>query len=295
MNVDIKFVVVKSLANFSLWLLAIPEGIQMKEVALITLHGMGKVKPHYYDELESKLKKVLRDDWTKVSFQNVQYAPILQNPENALWSAMLAEESNDLDATKLRKFFLYGFGDAGSLEHSSNRRNEKYLAVQEEIARAVKHAYLDLEGNETKPVIIIAQSLGCQVISNYLWDAQHNLNYFSAQSNDPEQKQDFMKLKSCEHLFTTGCNIPIFNAGLENRECFAKPKLSFKWDNFYDPDDVLGWPLRQLGNTYENIVKDHHINSGGLISSWNPMSHGAYWGDKDVISPLAKALKNHIS
>ena len=38
----------------------------MKEVALITLHGMGKVKPDYYDELEKELKKELGSEWTKV-------------------------------------------------------------------------------------------------------------------------------------------------------------------------------------------------------------------------------------
>lgn len=76
----------------------------MKEVALITLHGMGKVKPDYYDELEKELKKELGSEWTKVSFQNVQYAPILQQPEDELWQAMMSEPSNDLDATRLRQF-----------------------------------------------------------------------------------------------------------------------------------------------------------------------------------------------
>jgi hypothetical protein len=225
----------------------------MKEVALITLHGIGKKTPRCYDELESKLKNKIGNDWTKVSFQNVQF------------------------------------------EHSSDRGDEKYLAEQAEIARAFEHAYLDLQDNENKPVIIIAQSHGCHLISNYIWDAQYNLNYFSVESNDPVQKQDFMKLKSCEHLFTTGCNIPIFNERLKTRECFQKPRSSFKWDNYYDPNDVLGWPLSQFGETYSDIVKDHHINSGGLISSWNPMSHGAYWGDNDIVSPLAKVLKNHMS
>ena len=133
----------------------------MKEVALITLHGMGKVKPDYYDELEKELKKELGSEWTKVSFQNVQYAPILQQPEDELWQAMMSEPSNDLDATRLRQFFLYGFGDAGSLEHSSHRRKDKYLAVQKEIFKTLEHAYLDIGENENRPVIIIAQSLGC--------------------------------------------------------------------------------------------------------------------------------------
>ncbi|CAM2853614.1 hypothetical protein [Vibrio neptunius] len=266
----------------------------MKEVALITLHGMGKVKLDYYDELEKALKKELGSEWVKVSFHNVQYAPILQQPQDDLWKAMMSEPSNDLHATRLRQFFLYGFGDAGSLEHSSHRRKDKYLAVQEEIFKTLEYAYADIGENENRPVIIIAQSLGCQVISNYLWDAEHGLNMFENYV-DSENKESFMKLKTCENLITTGCNIPLFNAGLQERHCFTKPHPSFRWDNYYDPDDVLGWPLRQLDDSYHAIVDDHPINAGSLIASWNPFSHGQYWSDKDVIKPLVSIIRSKLS
>ena len=84
----------------------------MKEVALITLHGMGEVKKNYFEDLENKLKNNLNDEWNKISFQNVQYAPLLQTPQNELWRDMRdSKNNNDLDFTKLRKFFLFGFGD----------------------------------------------------------------------------------------------------------------------------------------------------------------------------------------
>lgn len=265
----------------------------MKEVALITLHGMGKIKPSYYSELEEMLKRRLGIKWTEVSFQNVQYAPILQEPEDALWASMVATPENELDGTKLRQFFLFGFGDAGSLEHSAQTDKKQYIAVQREIQRALDHALLDFEGDATKPVIIIAQSLGCQVISNYLWDAQHGSNIFAESPPDGSAQSNFRTLKSLTNLITTGCNIPLFIAGLADRRCFERPNDSFVWDNFYDPDDVLGWPLKQLGSTY-NIVRDHPINSGGPLSSWNISSHGEYWSDDDVVSPLADIIKSKI-
>lgn len=266
----------------------------MKEVALITLHGMGKVKPSYYSELEEMLKKQLGNKWTKVSFQNVQYAPILQQPEDELWASMIATPENELDGTKLRQFFLFGFGDAGSLEHSAQTDKKQYIEVQKEIQKSLDHALLDFNGDGTKPVVIIAQSLGCQVISNYLWDAQHGNNIFLESPPDESQQSKFRALNSLTNLITTGCNIPLFIAGLTDRKCFAKPNDSFVWDNFYDPDDVLGWPLKQLGVTY-GIVRDHPINSGSLLSSWNLASHGGYWSDKDVISPLVDILKSKLS
>ncbi|MGL6257729.1 hypothetical protein [Vibrio sp. WXL103] len=262
----------------------------MKQVGLITLHGMGKIKPNYYATLEKKLKNELGDDWHKVSFHNVQYAPYLQEPQDKLWREMTTETDNDLDNTKLRKFLLYGFGDAGSLEYSGGHSGVKYLEVQREILKQLEHVYLDLEQNETKPLIIIAQSLGGQVISNFIWDALHNKQIFETQYTEDNEKAQFMKLGTLQKLVTTGCNIPLFICGLEHRQCFDKPNDQFTWDNYYDPDDVLGWPLAQLGPNFE-IVNDRAINSGGLLSSWNPLSHGEYWSDNDVVDPLVRALR----
>ncbi|MBV7469314.1 hypothetical protein [Aeromonas sp. sif0611] len=266
----------------------------MKEIALITLHGMGKVKPSYYSELEEMLKGRLKEKWTRVSFQNVQYAPILQEPEEKLWASMVETPENELDGTKLRQFFLFGFGDADSLEHSAHTDKKQYIAVQQEIQKALEHALLDFGGDAKRPVVIIAQSLGCQVISNYLWDAQHGNHIFSGTPADQSERTSFLALKSLTNLVTTGCNIPLFIAGLSDRKCFEKPNDSFVWDNFYDPDDVLGWPLKQLGPSY-GIVRDHAVNSGGVLSSWNIASHGGYWSDTDVVSPLADILLSKMA
>lgn len=262
----------------------------MKKIALITLHGMGSVKKNYYSDLEDTLKKALGDDWLNVSFKKVQYAEILQKNQEELWKDMKSSPDNDLDATKLRKFFLFGFADATSLEYSAHNNKTEYIAVQKEIQNQLKSAYNDLGRDKSKHVVIIAQSLGCQVISNYLWDAEKN-NYIFKNTEDVDNDElDFLKLKSLSNLITTGCNIPLFISGIKNRKCFKNPNIGcFQWDNYYDPDDVLGWPLSQLGDTY-NIVSDHHINAGGIFTSWTPLSHGRYWSDKDVVTPLIKTL-----
>ena len=263
----------------------------MKDVALITLHGMGKVKPNYFSDLEDELRNQIGNEWTRVSFQNVQFAPALQKPQNTLWREMITEQENDLDATKLRQFLLYGFGDAGSLEYSAHTNQVKYIGVQKEIQKALSHAFLDFEQDKSKPVVIVAQSLGGQVISNYLWDAEKNKYIFENTDGVDPDKLDFLKLKSLHNLVTTGCNIPVFISGISKRQCFKKPNSKFKWDNYYDPDDVLGWPLRQLGPSYR-IVNDHDVNVGGVFTAWNPFSHGKYWSDSDVVRPLANTLLN---
>jgi hypothetical protein len=262
----------------------------MKDVGLITIHGMGEVDYQYYKGLESALQRKLGADWSRVSFQNVQYAPILQEAQDALWDDMHHEPDNKLHSDAIRKFFLYGFGDAGSLEYSSRNNPSRYLSVQAEIQRAIDAAYDGLGRDPGKPLVIIAHSLGCQVISNYLWDAKSDRYIFeNADTSDPD-KAAFRKLNNLENLVTTGCNIPLFISGLDNRTCFEAPNDSFAWDNFYDADDVLGWPLRELGESYQ-MINDHHVNVGNILTSWNPLSHMEYWEDKDVINPLAEILK----
>ena len=139
-------------------------------------------------------------------------------------------------------------------------------------------------------MVIVAQSLGCQVISNYLWDAGKHQHIFKDTGNDNSDQTEFLKLKSLKRLVTTGCNIPLFIGGLKKRECFKIPNDDgFVWGNFYDPDDVLGWPLRQLGPTCD-FISGHAINAGGLLSSWNPLSHTKYWTDGDMLDPIAGVL-----
>jgi len=93
-----------------------------KNIALITLHGMGDYKPNYFDKLHDKLSSKLGLDWSKVSFQ-----PILQNNQNNIWQRM---NKFPLDGGILRQFLLYGFSDAGSLEYSARSNiSDQYIQV----------------------------------------------------------------------------------------------------------------------------------------------------------------------
>jgi len=195
---------------------------------------------------------------------------------------------------------FYGFGDAGGLEYSRTIKNSAYKAVQKRIFDAMGAAYAVL-GNKPGPVILIAQSLGCQVISNYIWDAQHHAPYRdvlppgiwdNAHSTLDPADLKFRKFSSLHVLVTTGCNIPIFVGGLPREQItpIKAPNTRFVWGNYYDEDDALGWPLQDLSDDYKARAKDIEVNAGGFLTSWNAFSHGQYWGDKDVQKPLA----NHV-
>lgn len=260
----------------------------MKAVTLITLHGMGEIQKNYYQGLESSLRKTLAADWGKVCFKPVQYQPTLQKSQEALWDEI--RYNNDLDNTRLRRFFLYYFSDATSMEHGRHRDRKKYIEIQKCIAKAYEGAYREAPG---RPVVIVAHSLGCQVISNYIWDAWKKINYFENFSDTDAGRKKHLLLKTTENLVTTGCNIPLFVGGLKHRKCFKKPNPQFEWDNFWDADDVLGWPMAQLDTktqSYADIVTDRRVDAGNLVTSWNFMSHSGYWEEYDVYEHIGRVL-----
>ena len=265
-----------------------------KKVALLTLHGMGNKKPDYFSELEGDLpKRVGADVWAEqIHFAPIFYYDVFQNAQNALFERVKPK----VDSKKLREFMLFGFADAGGLEYSRNIPNSAYKAVQKLIFDAMGEAYAAL-GDSPGPVVLIAQSLGCQVISNYIWDAQHHADrppgIWREEHGDLDpQDLAFRKFETLKVLVTTGCNIPIFVGGLPREQIMpiASPNPDFAWENYYDQDDPLGWPLQDLSDPYDALVTDIEVNAGGILTSWNPLSHGQYWGDSDVQEPLARHL-----
>ncbi len=262
-----------------------------KDIAIITIHGMGDTQEDYYKELERKLRKAVgRETWDdRVQLEHVYYQGLLQGKQEDMWDAM--DDEYDLRWDSLRKFMLYAFSDATAIEHSLHKDQVLYKAVHQTIATAFDNAYVAL-GNEAKPVILIAQSLGAQEVSNYIWDAMKNERFFAQPGDGDETQRAFRRLSTCRYFVTTGCNIPLFKSGLNDPQNFERPNAAFTWLNFFDRDDVLGYPLRTMAASFDvDWLEDRAVSVGGFFTGWNPFSHIKYWSDKDVINPVAEKIK----
>jgi len=265
-----------------------------KKIAVITLHGMGDTNPNYYKELEGKLRKYVgKSRWDEdVHLESVFYQDLLQGGQEDYWNEIDDEYSLKWDF--LRKFMLFSFSDAASIEHSLRNDMKLYLAVHGKIAKAFDNSF-DVLGEEEKPVIVVSHSLGCEQVSNYVWDARANKRFFADDSGSQNQK-NFRRLDSCFRLYTTGCNIPIFRAGLTDPKLFPQPNPNFKWKNYFDAHDVLAYPIKNMAEDFNvDWINDNKVGVGGLFSGWNPASHGQYWTDKDVLKPIAKDILELIT
>lgn len=270
-----------------------------KSIALITIHGMGDTERDYYVEFYDKIKQVVGNNiWDKIIFKPLYYQDILQNNQQIIFNKM----RDQIDWMKLRKFLLYGFSDAASLEYKKDAGDSPYFLTQKMIMEAMDEIF-DESGKQPIPVIVLAQSLGCQVMSSYIWDAtpsQHpSVGIWKNSQADDSALDNFRRMRSLQCFYTTGCNIPIFVSGHKKIEAITPPLATFKWYNFFDEDDVLGWPLKPLSPSYDKIVEDISINAGGgiigtIAKSWNPLSHKQYWTDDVVIEHIASTIKQLV-
>lgn len=205
--------------------------------------------------------------------------------------------ANGIEWKRLRQFMVFSFSDAASLEHQSGSPESAYVKAQKRI-RDVMLSFQSIQDvTSSTPVVLLPHSLGAQVLSNYIWDSSRDKGIWTHEPlKHPQDQIDFLKFKTLRHIASAGCNIPLFVAGLPTIKPIDKPHPDFTWDNYYDPDDALGWPLKPLSPDYaERIRKDIRMNSGTLFTSWTPFSHTSNWKDKDFLTPVTKLVKSIMS
>lgn len=283
-----------------------------KRAAFITVHGMGRTKPNYNKEIVREIKDRLGPLSRRLHFGKVYYQDILQPNEDRVWKSVARKVKWD----ELRKFLLFGFADAAGLESDKGGDQSDYWKAQVAIAKELLAAREAMDGD--RPVLILAQSLGGQVVSCYFWDAGRRVSarkpVYGIWKNIAkaagaitggraltDDEVTFLRGASFRTFMTTGCNIPIFVAAHAKKDIIPiHPNNAFEWHNYFDQDDVLGWPLAPLSDRYRKVVVDHAVNAGGgilgwLLKSWNPMSHTQYWADDEVLDPLEKKLRDLIA
>jgi len=276
-------------------------------VAVAIIHGMGNQEQDFHLPLVEDITRKLKQqhiDPDDFAFRPIWWARIMAAKEEWLIEAL--KKNNNLDWMRLRKFVVQALADAIAYQktYRSTASPTHETPIYELVHQLIGHEVhrLSTMVQHPAPFVVIGHSLGCHMMSNYIWDTQHgNLDYVTDKNNP------FERLETLSFLATFGCNIPLFvlaNNALEPIQ-FPPPSASnvfpnkpdgairaaTQWLNFYDPDDVLGWPLKGLSPNYEQTVRrDIAVNAGNLLTSWNPASHSGYWHDNDVTGPIADGL-----
>jgi pimeloyl-ACP methyl ester carboxylesterase len=273
----------------------------MSKLGVVTIHGMGNQGSDYADDSIEEIRSVLRSQGhnpNHIKWKSIHWGPILNGRENELYRRL--SQDHDLDWTRIRRDVIVGgLGDALAYMGPPFADSVVYSKIHKRIAVALSELRDELDNHDTAPLVILAHSLGCAVISNYLWDHQQANGNQSAEARTP-----FSKGETVSGLITFGCNMPLFTLALPPtqvkaiafpgkaaKSCFpgstkAQRTDTLKWMNYFDADDILGYPLKPINAAYNKAVsEDKQIQTGTVFGA-----HTSYWTDNDFTRPVARQL-----
>lgn len=283
-----------------------------QKIAVAVIHGIGEANPSFNDKsspnftsgmaqkLRAQFAKLLKEDEretnSQLEIEAVYWAPVLQDLQDELYKRLKVKER--LSAFfGLREFIFHSLADSVGYQITSSAPDadrEIYDEVHKRFAATLSE--LAKNAGVNAPLCIIAHSLGSTIASNYVWDLQKNLTRIDV-GNTPLEKGETLTL-----FHTFGSQIAFWSLRYRNfgtpitvpspKLAQHYPGLNGGWTNFYDRDDLLGYPIQTINDEYAKVVTDQEVNAGNLAKNWNPFSHNEYWTDDEVIKPIAQSLVN---
>jgi len=272
------------------------------KIAVAVVHGIGRPDPGFADGLvKSVRRRFAKDTGASANFLVVRpvfWAPVIQKEEDELWRRL--QTGGSMDFVKLRRLMVDFAADAIAYQPAPRER-DLYEAVHQVFAKTLRA--LAEEAGPRAPLCVIAHSLGTVIASNYIYDLQADpRKKVIAKSVRAEMgKTPLEKGETLALLYTLGSPLALWS--LRYRD-FGKPVqvpslklnrhypgLAGEWVNYYDRDDVIGYPLKSINDAYDKAVAaDRAVNAGGILSGWSPASHTEYWTDDDIAQPIGQAL-----
>jgi hypothetical protein len=278
---------------------------RLTKLAVAVVHGVGSQKADFAKAFASSLKQRFATEIQGMSpapadelqVRGVYWANVLADKEAELETRLQAA---NLDWDEARNIMVDLGGDALAYQLSrplDDGRISTYEAIHITVAGTLRELAVDAGGEA--PLCIVAHSLGSVIASNYLWDLQ------TAQVPAPVRRtmnETPLELgTTLVGLYTMGSPIAIWSLRFPD---FGTPitfppparspsvtSLPAAWLNLFDPDDVIGYPLKCLNDAYdEAVTEDRAVNVGGLATMWNPGSHVRYWKDGEVVRRIATGL-----
>ncbi|UOY93035.1 chemotaxis protein [Ectobacillus sp. JY-23] len=271
----------------------------MQKVAATIIHGMGTQKQEYAEDMVMKLqnsfaKKI--EQWTdsaetQLIVRPVYWADIFTPKEEELYEKLVVRHK--LRYKTLRRFLMQYLADAIAYQPVSDG-SHNYERIHMRIGDTL-HALSELAG-ERAPLCVISHSLGSAVASNYFYDLQKNCTNSVVCPSSPLERGDTLAL-----FYTMGTTLSLWSLRYYNFDrpvnipaaalADLYPKVHGEWINFYDKDDMMSYPLRDVNESYKRAVTaDKPVNVGNLLTSWNPLSHAGYFRDPDIIDTVTDGL-----
>jgi hypothetical protein len=280
-----------------------------KKVGVVVVHGIGSQGAHRPDasdkvtfskDMHKRVMRGLGAQKGDVAWREVFWADVLQERQMGYLKKIKRKTGWD----NARQLVMCNLSDAASYRQTPDGSDKTYEEIHKRVADTIR----DMEGDigPDGQIVVLAHSLGGHIMSNYIYDQQAHMRHNDGQGMHVSALQNMTTVSG---IITFGCNIPVFVFSYPEEDVnpidFPGSRLPadkhFKtwWYNFYDKQDILGYPLADTSTAYATLAKakklrDVPINAGGLLNAWNPLSHNAYWRDSDVTDPIIRFVQNML-
>ena len=300
-----------------------------RHVAVVFVHGIFAEGFSYAEPMRKALLQVLpRELQQYVRFESVFWAHEVRGHQRSFMQNVRSQA--DVVDNRLRRFLIEGLGDAAAYQKTKHRENSMYYDVHASIGHVLDR--IDSPGRAKQPMIFIGHSLGCHIISSYVWDT-NKLKQRTAASIEAEPDRalraeweelkdatPFRKLDTFAGLVTLGSNMPLFTftfgpdrvfpitqspPGSDLKPAFPGSKLppaladKARWLNFYSKRDLLGFPLKPLNPAYGNEPRLHDIAvrtetlTSRTVPYWSHLkAHTNYWTNPTVVQQTAALIRD---
>ncbi|HEY2924768.1 MAG TPA: chemotaxis protein [Candidatus Eisenbacteria bacterium] len=274
-------------------------------IAIAFIHGIGRTDPGYSAAMQRTLMRRFAsrigadapNAQAELVFEEINWSAALQYREDRLWRTLVP--AGPMRYRRLRRFLVDFAADAIAYQPAPSDRTA-YDAIHRQVAAGL--ARLAERAGPRAPLCLVAHSLGTVIASNYVYDLVKPHNSFMCPSvralinGTPLERGETLA-----RLFTLGSPIALWSLRYPRfgepirfpMPALAQhhPGLEAAWINLYDPDDVVGYPLRPLNAGYRAAVtEDRPIDVGSLLTRWNPLSHVGYWDNGRVADAIAESL-----
>lgn len=271
-----------------------------KKLGLLVIRGSGESGFNRQEKFLNRLFKKLEKNGVnteEIHYEIVDWYGPLQSQQERVLDRMSAANIK-LKAHVTRRLIVTNIGDLITYGGKPNLASNGYKNTHKQVHNSMLALKNKLVNNA--PLIILAASMGTEIINNYIWDRQHATN------PDPLGNSSFERFETLTGLFTFGNNIPIFAAShdIDTLEPITFPSSALEpkllplavWENYYDKNDSMGYPIRALNSNYASAnVTDIQINTGHLLTFWNLLSHFGYWKSRKLVKRIANYIKDVIS
>ncbi len=301
-----------------------------RQVAVLFVHGINVSTQDYAERaiqrIKNKLPKALRSNAT---FYAAFWADIVRPHQRAFFEK--ARNAADLKQTLSRRLALEGLGDAAAYQKTPKRFDAPYFQIQRKVREAIEA--LDTPGDPARPLIVIGHSLGCHILSSFIWDVNNIKQYTSEElaKQEPLTREfhakliggsPFCRLDTLAGIVTLGSNMPLFTFTFERhnvipitkawpgkipafpgRALTSEQARKARWLNFYSRNDLLAYPLKPLYDLPPeyDVLSDIPVCSEGWLKApaiFSPLNafaaHTGYDRNRTVVKATARMIQDVI-